>query len=254
MQYLIYPTKVMNISQSYSDNFSHRDSSLGKPRSYPIDEACASGNNAFFYAPCDLIVKRIYGVEGKGTNTIWLQSVDKVVLANGTSSFVTILVMHPNDKSLKKFKVNQIYRQYAKMFEKGDDGNATGKHMHIEVSLSKYSDLPNNGWTKNNRGMWVISGKTIKPEQAFLIDPNFTKVVNKGGLNFKYVPLVIENYYPLVRASFISFVDALKMIKVDSSFINRSRIANKNGINAYIGSSDQNTKLLNLLKKGKLKK
>lgn len=51
-----------------------------------------------------------------------------------------------------------------------------------------------------------------------------------------------------------SLVDALKEINVDSSFTNRKKIAIKNGINNYKGSVFQNLKLLNLLKKGELKK
>lgn len=63
-----------------------------------------------------------------------------------------------------------------------------------------------------------------------------------------------DNYYKKCDSSFKSFVDALKSIKEDSSFQNRGKIANKNGIDKYTGYSYQNTKLLNLLKEGKLKK
>jgi len=49
-----------------------------------------------------------------------------------------------------------------------------------------------------------------------------------------------------------SIVIALKQIKVDSSFTYRKKLANKNGIKNYEGTASQNTKLLNLLKKGKL--
>lgn len=51
-----------------------------------------------------------------------------------------------------------------------------------------------------------------------------------------------------------SLVDALKQIGVDSSFSNRRNIALKNGIYNYTGTGTQNTKLLRLLKDGKLKK
>lgn len=51
-----------------------------------------------------------------------------------------------------------------------------------------------------------------------------------------------------------SFVDALKEIGVDSSFANRKIIAERNGISNYRGTSLQNTKLLKLLKEGKLRK
>ena len=50
----------------------------------------------------------------------------------------------------------------------------------------------------------------------------------------------------------VSLVDALKQIKVDTSFSNRKRLAKNNGISNYSGSYSQNLKLLNLLKQGKL--
>lgn len=50
----------------------------------------------------------------------------------------------------------------------------------------------------------------------------------------------------------VSFVDALKQIKVDASFSNRKRLAKNNGISNYSGTYSQNLKLLNLLKQGKL--
>lgn len=254
MQNLIYPTKIMNISQSYEGNFSHEISSTGNPKSYPIDDVAGSKNDAYFYAPCDLVVKRVYGVGNNGTNTIWLESVNKVRLANGNESYVTLMIIHPNDKTLSKFKVSQIYKQYDKMFEKGDDGFATGKHFHIEVATTKFENLKNNGWIKNSKGAWVISNKAIKPEQAFFIDTKFTKQVNNNGLKFLQLTKdEINEFYPKVTNK-TSIVDALKSINVDSSFENRAQIAEINGINSYEGTSAQNNKLINLLSQGKLKK
>lgn len=63
-----------------------------------------------------------------------------------------------------------------------------------------------------------------------------------------------SNYYPIPNYNGNSLVDALKDINVDSSFDYRMKIARKNGINNYKGSSFQNNKLLKLLKKGKLLK
>ena len=48
--------------------------------------------------------------------------------------------------------------------------------------------------------------------------------------------------------------DGLKSIGVDSSFANRKRIAKANGIDNYTGSAIQNIKLLNMLKKGNLRR
>ena len=63
---------------------------------------------------------------------------------------------------------------------------------------------------------------------------------------------VASEYYPKFTNK--SIVDGLKSIKVDSSFGNRKKIAKANGIIVYVGTSTQNTKLLNLAKQGKLKK
>ena len=51
-----------------------------------------------------------------------------------------------------------------------------------------------------------------------------------------------------------SIVDYLKSIGQDSSFTNRKKLAQANGISNYTGTAAQNTQLLNLLKQGKLKK
>lgn len=188
MQYLKYPTKTMGISQNYNDAYSHKAESEGIPYAYPIDECCGTKARDYFYAPCDLVIKRIYGVGNSGTNTIWMESVNKVKLANGKESIVTIRVTHPEDEDLKKYKVGQIFKQGDKMFREGKDGNATGNHFHIEVNTCAFSKLTNNGWTRNNKGAWVTSPNSIKPEEAFYVDKSFTIVKNSAGLKFKYVP------------------------------------------------------------------
>jgi hypothetical protein len=59
-------------------------------------------------------------------------------------------------------------------------------------------------------------------------------------------------YYTKCGSSYTSIVAALNNIGVDGTFSTRSKIAKANGISSYTGSVDQNVKLLNLLKQGKL--
>ena len=59
-------------------------------------------------------------------------------------------------------------------------------------------------------------------------------------------------YYPQYIGNTNSIVDALKDVKVDSSYAHRKEIAGANGIAGYRGTAEQNTKMLNLLKSGKL--
>ncbi|MTN61648.1 hypothetical protein GMB97_15255, partial [Turicibacter sanguinis] len=61
-------------------------------------------------------------------------------------------------------------------------------------------------------------------------------------------------YYPTPNYSGTSLVEALKSIGVDSSFDNREKIANVNGISNYTGTQEQNETLLALLMKGQLKR
>ena len=64
----------------------------------------------------------------------------------------------------------------------------------------------------------------------------------------------IAVYYPQYIGNTNSIVDALKAVKVDSSYSHRKKIAKANKIAGYIGTAQQNGKLLALLKQGKLVK
>lgn len=59
-------------------------------------------------------------------------------------------------------------------------------------------------------------------------------------------------YFSKYNGKSVSIVTALNSLNYQSSFTYRKKIAKANGVSAYIGTAKQNTKLLNLLKKGKL--
>ena len=61
-------------------------------------------------------------------------------------------------------------------------------------------------------------------------------------------------YYKRYNGTTVSLVAALNSLKISSTFANRKKIAGVNGIKLYIGTAAQNTRLLNLLKQGKLVK
>lgn len=62
-------------------------------------------------------------------------------------------------------------------------------------------------------------------------------------------------YYPKYKGDTLSIVLALKAVgEKDWSFAHRTKIAEANGIKDYEGSAKQNTKLVTLIKSGKLKK
>lgn len=95
----------------------------------------------------------------------------------------------------------------------------------------------------------------------FSQNPNPCKVIKitRGGVHFfrlktKDQPKEKVSYYKKYKGKSVSIVDALTSLKVDSSFEHRKKIAKANGIKNYTGTPEQNTQMLNLLRKGKLKK
>lgn len=183
--YLTYPCKVMNITQGYNGATSHKPHTTGSPKDYPWDEACGDTKRSPMYCRCDeMIIKKI---STAGTNTIWLESTTKVLFADGTSDYVTLMVTHPNDSDIKRLKVGQKFKRGEIICYEGTDGGATGNHFHFSVGKGK---VKGNGWVQNSNNKWVLTttGGTYKPEALFYIDPEFTTIKKSNGLNFKELP------------------------------------------------------------------
>lgn len=191
--YLIYPCNTMRITQSYKGKTSHFPHTQGTPKDYPIDDGCSDTGKDYIFCPCDsMTVRRIYGVGTSGTNTVWLQSDKKVSFADGTRDYFTMLITHPDDTDLKRLYVGQKFNRKEKICREGKDG-ATVNHLHISGGKGKFQG---NGWVKNSENKWVltVTGSTEKPENLFFIDTDFTKVLSVGGLNFRRLRDVDEDY------------------------------------------------------------
>lgn len=119
-------------------------------------------------------------------------------------------------------------------------------------------------WVKGHIGIYIGDGKVIESTSKWGSKVQMTALGNKGtikGLNTRTwikhgkLPYIsYSNKYLKTNYKGTSFVDGLKSINVDSSFSNRKKLAAINGITNYKGTLEQNIKLLNLLKQGKLKK
>ena len=182
--YLTYPCKILRITQNYNGTASHSPHTTGSPKDYPIDEACKDTGRDWLYCPCDeMVVKRNYTA---GTNTLWLESTNKVDFADGTSNYFSMLITHPNNDDMKNCPVGKVFKRGDKICREGMDG-ATANHLHISGGKGQ---ITGNGWTKNTKGKWVLTttNGAYKPEKLFYIDLAFTTVINKGGLTFKTLP------------------------------------------------------------------
>ena len=76
------------------------------------------------------------------------------------------------------------------------------------------------------------------------IDPEKLYYTAPGTSVSKPTQASSASYYPKYTGKSVSLVDALKSLKIDSSFANRKKIAVKNGIKAYLGTAKQNTQML----------
>lgn len=122
------------------------------------------------------------------------------------------------------------------------------------VDFSKYEgvyDIWQYGYTKVEgiEGVDGIEGK---------VDGNimYRDLISEIGNYEEKQEQIIEDdtYYRACSQNQKSLVDGLNEIGVNSSFVNRVLIARNNSIYNYMGTYNQNIYLLNLLKKGILKK
>lgn len=200
-----------------------------------------------YYAPCTC--KLIWCDKSNGQG-LW-QSVSKVNFANGRVDYATFMTAHDETFDAKIGQVVPQGHQLGNMGSKAGGGaNSTGVHCHIEIAQAKYTIA---NWNKNKYGIWCFPKEYPMEDCCYMNDTRIIKGLNK---KWKYLsaqkPKV--SYYRKYTGKSTSLVDALKSLKVSSSFEYRKKIATKNGIKNYTGTAAQNTKMLNLLKQGKLKK
>ena len=159
-----------------------------------------------------------------------------------------------------------------------DSGNAYGKHLHFEVwkddvRINPYDFLDKDLYTNSLKykigDTVVIDGVYKSSTSDVKLNPLIntgviTRIVdnvrnpyllNNGNIGWVNENDIIDNIKYLSNSNYkgTSIVDALNQIKVDSSFIYRSKLAEVNNIKNYTGTIEQNTTMLNLLRRGMLK-
>ena len=133
-------------------------------------------------APFTGTIKRIYAEN----NAVWLESNEKVMYADGTIDYMTILTMHDND--ITNLKVGDIVKQGDLYYDEGNKGFATGNHIHLAVGKGKFTG---NGWYKNSYGYFCINNQIDVYKGLFLLDT--VKILNSGGYNWKITNTLTED-------------------------------------------------------------
>ena len=150
------------------------------------------------------------------------------------------------------------------MWQYTSDGSVNGISGRVDMNY-QVKELggklgTSSGSTSSKKSNEVIANEVIAGKWGNGADRK--NRLTSAGYNYDAIQDIVNqkmgatgtSYYKKYTGSSVSLVDALKSIGVDSSMTNRKKIAKANGISNYTGTSSQNTKLLNLLKQGKLKK
>ena len=284
MEKAVLLMKYLNVTQRGDESFSHKGDKA-------IDLAGKDGNIDELKAPFTGTIKRIY----ENSNAVWLESNEKVMYADGSVDYMTVLTLHDND--ISNLSIGKVIKQGETYYNEGTKGYATGNHIHLSVGKGKFEG---SGWYKNEYGNWCINNQIDVNKALYILDT--TDIINSGGYNWiktnslmydnnyyivkkgdtltkiakmfnttvnelvnlnniknknliyvgQKILLPANNYFPKYTGKSNSIVDALKSLNINSSYNYREKIAKKNNINNYYGTSNQNIKLLSLLKQGKL--
>lgn len=138
---------------------------------------------------------------------------------------------------------------------------SSGETYKLVASCKIYMSAANAKNRKGSVGTYGAGTYYVFNKADGMINITKTKGVAGGWINPNDNKVATSNtstssgsYYKKYTGDSDSIVSALNSIGVDSSYKNREKIAKANGISGYSGTASQNTKMLNLLKQGKLKK
>lgn len=154
------------------------------------------------------------------------------------------------------------------------DSFKTYFNINIENNNSTTNDTTNNNTNTNTNYKYkigdkvIINGIYLSSDSNERLKPRITNgiitsiknnaknpyLLNGGNVGWANDSVIVNNNNYLQNKTYTgkSIVDALNLINIDSSFEYRKKLATVNGINNYTGTEEQNIKLLNLLKEGKL--
>ena len=153
----------LNVTQTGENDHSHKGDKA-------IDLAGQNTGIDPLKAPFTGTIKKVYSEN----NAVWLESNEKVLYADGTKDYMTVLTLHDNDVS--NLKVGDVINQGTIYYNEGTKGDTTGNHIHLAIGKGKFTG---SGWYKNQYGYWCINNQMDVYKGLFLFDT--VKVINDGG-------------------------------------------------------------------------
>lgn len=163
MQKAIHPLRYIAITQGENGSYSHQGTKA-------IDYGWRDEDSKSCHVPYDCVVKNIYNPESNPLNTLWLESKEPVLYADGTIDYMTMLIQEG---------ICTVNTYVGSEFHQGDIFYKMGSHVHIEIGKGRY--VPN-GWK------WVGTqygiANSYHQANALFLDRNAE--INDGyGYNWK---------------------------------------------------------------------
>lgn len=155
-------------------------------------------------------------------------------------------------------KTKEFYGEYVtirdnfRAYESVKD--AITDYMDLLCGASRYKGAVNNTDPRDTITAIKNGGYATSPTYINTIMSIYNKYPEIAALDAEFLGIAPKEsiYYPKFTGATNSIVTALQTLHIDSSFNYRKKLAVANGITSYLGTAAQNTKLLNLLKSGKL--
>ena len=234
------------ITQGYSDNHNAVDIVGG---GYTLDNVVAHSDGKVIFCQDG------YGNMKGSTGNASYGNCVKIDHGNGYCTLYAHMLKGLSVKNGDSVKKGQ------KLGYMSDSGNAYGGHLHFEVwkngtRINPTEYLDKDLFTEQfNKSTEELANEVIQglwgngQERKDRLGSRYAEV--QARVNEILAPKV--NYLSNTTYGGVSIVDALKEIGVDSSYQYRARLAEVNDISDYRGSAEQNTRMLELLKNGRLK-
>ena len=234
------------ITQGYSDNHNAVDIVGG---GYTLDYVAAHSDGKIVF--CQDGLGNMKGSTGN-------QSYGNCVKIDHGNGYCTLYAHMLKGLSVKN---GDSVKKGQKLGYMSDSGNAHGGHLHFEVWKNDIRINPTEYLDKDlfteqvNKSTEELANEVIQglwgngQERKDRLGSRYAEV--QARVNEILAPKV--NYLSNTTYTGVSIVDALKEIGVDSSYQYRTRLAEVNDISDYHGTAEQNTRMLELLKNGRLK-
>lgn len=217
MEKILFPVKIMNITQGMNGGHSHKGTKA-------IDCGWVNEENKKLYAPFTGKIAQIK----TDSNAVWFQSKEKVLFADGSIDYATVRTVHDNDVS--DLYVGKEIKQGEYYYKMGDKGNTTGVHVHIEISKGHVK-----GYAPQNKyGNWEMPN-TINVYDGFCLTSE-TVVQDGNGYNWKYEKEVEEMEFK--QGDYVYALEDIKLYTTIEYKENKYTI--KKGDKAYIRTTKGN--------------